>query len=239
MIDMPTPHAIDHKQTALTCTTSEIFKTLPPIALAELAALEIVEPYAASQTLFEEKQAPTRVFILLEGQVKLSMNSIDGKRLILRIARPGEFLGLTSVLSGTEHEMMAETLYPCKIASLRRQDFLNFLLRYPAAYESLARCLSNDYSHACEHLRTVGLASTAPIKLARLLLEWCTFGQQTELGTRLRMTLTHGEIGECIGTSRETVTRTLSDFKHRQLVDMRGSTLMIPNRMALANYAEM
>jgi len=236
---MPTPNAIDHVQPTSTCSTSEIFKTLPPAALAELATLEIVEPYATNQTLFEEKQMPTRVFILLEGQVKLSMNSIDGKRLILRIARPGEFLGLTSVLSGTEHEMMAETLYPCRIASLRRQDFLNFLMRYPAAYESLARGLSNDYSHACEHLRTVGLASTAPIKLARLLLEWCTFGQQTERGMRLRMTLTHGEIGECIGTSRETVTRTLSDFKHRQLVDMRGSTLMIPNRMALASYAEM
>ena len=83
-----------------------------------------------------------------------------------------------------------------------------------------------------------GIGSTAPAKLARLLLELCGGAQQAERGAQVRLTLTHGEIGECIGTSRETVTRTLSDFKSRHLLDFRGSTLMIHNRMALASYAE-
>jgi len=90
---------------------------------------------------------------------------------------------------------------------------------------------------ACDQLRTVGLSASAPEKLARLLLEWSENGQTTERGTRCRMPLTHGEIGEFIGASRETVTRTLSVFKSRQLIAFKGSTLMIPSRAALAHYA--
>jgi CRP/FNR family cyclic AMP-dependent transcriptional regulator len=166
------------------------------------------------------------------------MNSIDGRRLILRIAGPGELPGLTSVLSGKEYEMTAEALHPCKIASVRRQDFLEFLMRYPAAYASVARDLSMDYTRACEQLRTVGLAPSAPVKLARLLLELCAAADSTNHCNQFKLTLTHGEIGECIGASRETVTRTLSEFKNRHLLDFRGSTLLIHNQMALASYAE-
>jgi CRP/FNR family transcriptional regulator len=177
------------------------------------------------------------VLILLEGQVKLSINSSEGKRLILGIAEAGEILGVTSVVSGLPYELTAETLHPCKIASVRRQDFLNFLNRHPEAYHGVADQLSLHYSRACERLRTVGLASSAPAKLARLLLEWCAAGQRTERGTRLKISLTHEEIGEFIGASRETVTRTLSDFKHQQLVALSGSTMMIPNPGALEMYA--
>ncbi|MGO8717713.1 MAG: Crp/Fnr family transcriptional regulator [Acidobacteriaceae bacterium] len=211
---------------------------MPTEALGDFESLAARQTYAPREVLFEEKQNPSRIFVLLEGQVKLSMNSIDGRRLILRIAGPGELPGLTSVLSGREYETTAEALHPCKIASMRRQDFLEFLMRYPAAYASVARDLSREYIRACEQLRTVGLVPSAPVKLARLLLELCAAAHPTERGTQFRLTLTHGEIGECIGASRETVTRTLSDFKNRHLLDFRGSTLLIRNQMALASYAE-
>jgi CRP/FNR family transcriptional regulator, cyclic AMP receptor protein len=219
--------------------TGEFFSSLSVQALNDFKSLETQHSYAASEVLFQEKQLPTSILVLIEGDVKLSINSSEGKRLILRIAKPGEILGLTSALSGNSYEMTAETLHSCKIASLRRQDFLGFLLRYPAAYQSLAREMGLDFTRACAQLRTVGLSSSAPAKLARLLIEWCAGGQQTERGTRLKVSLTHEEIGECIGTSRETVTRTLSDFKKCQMVDLQGSTLMISNMVALETYAEL
>ena len=83
----------------------------------------------------------------------------------------------------------------------------------------------------------VALSSSAPEKLARLLLDFSRNGQSTETGTRFRFCLTHEEIGEFIGASRETVTRTLSVFKTRRLVAFHGSTLTIPNKTALASYA--
>jgi CRP/FNR family transcriptional regulator len=133
--------------------------------------------------------------------------------------------------------MTAETLYPSRIAPIERREFLNFLTRHPEAYQNVTEELGRHYTKACEQLRTVGLASSAPEKLARLLLEWAQNGQKTETGTRFVFPLTHEEIGEFIGISRETVTRTLGVFKTRQLVSFHGATLTIPSRVALENYA--
>lgn len=236
---MPHTYHADRTDRCKSYHAAQFFKALPPQALADFESMSIRQMYEPREVLFEEKQNPSRVFVLLEGQVKLSMNSMDGRRLILRIAGPGELPGLTSALSGKEYEMTAEALHPCKVASVRRQDFLEFLMRYPAAYASVARDLSLDYTRACEQLRTVGLAPSAPVKLARLLLELCAEADATNHCNQFKITLTHGEIGECIGASRETVTRTLSEFKNRHLLDFRGSTLLIHNQMALATYAEL
>ncbi|MES2220307.1 MAG: Crp/Fnr family transcriptional regulator [Acidobacteriota bacterium] len=235
---MPHTYRVDRTDRCKSSYAGEFFKGLPPQALADFEAMSIRQTFEAREVLFEEKQNPSRVFVLLEGQVKLSMNSIDGRRLILRIAGPGELPGLTAVLSGKEYEMTAEALHPCKVASVRRHDFLEFLLRYPVAYASVAHDLSIGYTRACEQLRTVGLAPSAPVKLARLLLELCAAADTPNHSNQFKLTLTHGEIGECIGASRETVTRTLSEFKSRHLLDFRGSTLLIHNQMALASYAE-
>jgi CRP/FNR family transcriptional regulator len=133
--------------------------------------------------------------------------------------------------------MTAETQYASKLAPIGRRDFLNFLLRHPDAYQTLTEELSRQYTMACDQLRSVVLSTSAPEKLARLLLDWSENGQRTEFGMRFRFSLTHGEIGEFIGASRETVTRTLSIFRSRRLISFHGSTLTIPNRTALERYA--
>jgi CRP/FNR family transcriptional regulator len=82
-------------------------------------------------------------------------------------------------------------------------------------------------------LRTVGLSASAPEKVARLLLEWASEGKETKSGTQIKIPLTHEEIAEFVGTTRETVTRTLSEFKNKHLVVLQGSTLTISDRAAL------
>lgn len=211
----------------------EFMNNLSQEARHDLLSLAHASSFPSGISLFNEKDSASGVYFVLEGEVKLSMNSAEGKRLILRIARKGEVLGLASALSGRPCEMTAEILYPAKIATVRRTDFLNFLTRHPEVYRTVTEELSRSYNLACDQLRTVGLSSSAPEKLARLLLEWSENGQTTERGTRCRFPLTHGEIGEFIGASRETVTRTLSTFKSRHLVVFNGSTLMIPSRAAL------
>jgi CRP/FNR family transcriptional regulator len=79
------------------------------------------------------------------------------------------------------------------------------------------------------------LSASAPEKLARFILEWSAAGKKTKDGTQIKVPLTHQEIAEFLGTTRETVTRTLSDFKTRNLVTLQGSTLTIANRAALEN----
>jgi CRP/FNR family cyclic AMP-dependent transcriptional regulator len=213
------------------------FERLSSDALNEFESLKVPINFPPNTVLFIEEQMPSNILFLLEGQVKLTMNSNEGKRLILGIASPGETLGLASALSGRRYDVTAETICSCRIASLGREDFLGFLFRNPAAYPNLVRELCLDCARACEQVRTLGLTATAPARLARLLLEWCAGGQRTERGTRLFCSLTHGEIGECIGVSRETVTRILSDFKYREMLESRGSTLIISNHRALEIYA--
>ena len=205
--------------------------------LSDLASTGHSLAYPPGTVLFSEKDPSGSILLVVHGEVKLSMNSSDGRRLSLCIARQGEILGLPSALSGAPYEMTAETLHPSKIAHIGRREFFAYLALHPEVHQMLMGQLVRQYNMACEQLRTVCLSSSAPEKLARLLLDWSETGQTTEAGTRFRFTLTHEEIGEFIGTSRETVTRTLSAFKNRRLVTFHGSTLTIPNKTALASFA--
>jgi CRP/FNR family transcriptional regulator len=209
------------------------FQKLSPAALADLTAIRPATSYEAGDLLFSEKQESGGVFLIREGLVRLSMNSSGGKRLSLRVARAGEVLGLTSALYGSRCETTAETLSQAKITHISATELNDFLRRHPEAYKLVTEEISAQYTMACDQLRTVGLSSTAPEKLARLLLDMSANGQSTGNGTRFRFIMTHEQIGEFIGTSRETVTRTLGAFKTRRLVDFNGSMLTIPNMRAL------
>jgi CRP/FNR family transcriptional regulator len=235
---MPTTSAPDLDEILNASRTAAPVDRLSPEAQNELESLKTPFDCPVKTVLFSEEQVPDNILFLLAGQVKLSMNSCAGRRQILGIANPGETLGLASALSGSRYDITAETLSPCRIASIDRENFIGFLARNPSAYKNVARELCLDCARACEQVRRLSLAVTAPAKLARLLLEWCSVGQTTERGTRLLCSLTHGEIGEYIGASRETVTRIFSDFKCQELLESRGSTLIISNRKALEIYAE-
>jgi CRP/FNR family transcriptional regulator len=99
--------------------------------------------------------------------------------------------------------------------------------------QAIVSQLSANYHGACEQLRTVGLSASAQGRLAKLLFDLSVGAEHTKLGTRIQLPLTHEEIAEFIGSSRETVTRTFSEFRNRQLVTLKGSTLMISDRTAL------
>lgn len=215
----------------------EFFSKLSAAALADFESMEFPTLYPAGIVLFSERQTPPGVYVVVSGEVKLSMNSADGKRLILRIAKAGELLGLPAALNGGLSEITAETLHPARIAVIERDHFNGFLRRHPEVYQALTIELSRHLNMVCEQLRTVGLSASAPEKLARLLLEWSEKGQATPAGTKFHFPLTHEEIGEFIGASRETVTRTLTVFKTRRLISFSGATLTIPNRVALESYA--
>lgn len=212
---------------------AEFFCGLSLKALKEFDSIKSSSVYPEGAVLFLEKQDARGVFVLCEGEVKLTISSSEGKTLILRIAKPGEVLGLMATLSGEPYEVTAETLRPCQVAFVRRDEFLRFIAQHPEASLGIVRLLTAHYHAACEQLKTVGLSASAPEKLARLLLGWSVGGEETKLGTRITLPLTHQEIAEFIGSSRETVTRTLSDFRSRHLVTLKGSTLMIADRPAL------
>ncbi len=215
----------------------EFFTMLSGPALKDMESLLIPISCPAHKVLFSETQPSDGIYVIVQGEVKLSINSRDGRRLSFRIAKAGEVLGLSATLSGGEYEMTAETLYPAKVAHVSRTAFLQFVASHPEVYQIVAQEMIRSFNDACEQLRTVCLSSSVPERLAGVLLVWSNSGAKTESGVRCRLSLTHEEIGEFIGASRETVTRTFSKFKHRHLVAQHGSTLMIPSRNALEALA--
>jgi CRP/FNR family transcriptional regulator len=215
----------------------EFFRQISDEVLFDFVSLSDRFLCPGSAVILREGQKPGSILLLLEGKVKLSLNSIDGRRLIIGFASPGEILGLTSAVSGDPYEITAEAQFPCMISSLPRQSFLDFLLRSPVACQNVARQLSLENRRTIEQLRTLALTSSAPAKLAKLLLDWCAESSRTLRGTQVQCSFTHEELGELIGTSRETISRCMNDFKRRGLVAQRGTALLVPDCTALAVYA--
>ena len=189
--------------------------------------------YPRGAVLFVEGQEPRGLFVLCHGRAKLSTSSRDGKTIILRIVGPGEVVGLSSTVSGRPYEGTAELLEPSQANFISRQDFLSFLREHGDVALKVAEQLGAIYLSAYEEIRRLGLSHSASEKLARLLLEWSS--RESTNKPRLKLTLTHDEIAQMIGSSRETVTRTITDFKKKRWIEAKGSTLVIKNRPALEN----
>lgn len=215
----------------------EIYRDLSPDAMNELELVAAPLCHEGTDVLFAEEQEARSLMFLLEGQVKLTMNSSGGRRLTLGIAVPGDVLGLAAVVTGCPYEITAVARFPCRTRTLARKSFLSFLLRNPVAWQNSARLMGFEYQRRCEQLRILGLASSAPMKLAMLLLQWCSNGQLDEPGARIHCPLSHEEIGEFIGLSRETVTRNLGNLKDLNLVEQHGAIFFIHSLAALEFYA--
>jgi CRP/FNR family transcriptional regulator, cyclic AMP receptor protein len=235
VIEMSTPYGIQITENCLICKLrqSGFFCDLPKGSLEELEKVKYASAYPQGAVLFVEGQAPRGVYIVCGGRVKLSTTSREGKTLILRIAQAGEVLGLHATVSGKPYELTGETLQPCQLDFIRRDDFLRFLQHHGDACLNAAQHLSQNCQDAYEMIRSLGLSHSVGEKLARLLLEWASDGETTKDGIRIKISLTHEEIAQLIGTSRETVTRVLSEFREKKFAQLRGSTLMIMNRPGL------
>ena len=232
---MSTPYGIEILEDCLICKMrqSGYFCNLPPASLQELDKLKYASAYPQGAVLFVEGQAPRGVYMICGGRVKLSTTSRDGKTLILRIAQAGEVLGLHATVSGKPYELTAEALQPCQLDFIRRDDFLRFLQHHSDACLNAAQHLSRNCQSAYEMIRSLGLSHSVAEKLARLLLEWSSDGDVVKEGIRIKVSLTHEEIAQLIGTSRETVTRVLGEFRQKKLAQLRGSTLVILDKPAL------
>ncbi|HEV2521388.1 MAG TPA: Crp/Fnr family transcriptional regulator [Candidatus Acidoferrales bacterium] len=213
------------------------FCQLTPAASRDLAPIEFTVIYPKGAILFLEGQQARGVFILRQGEVKLSISSSEGKRLIIRVAQAGDVVGLMATLAGNPYEVTAETICHCDVVFVRREEFLRWIRTYPKASQIVAKQISAQYEATCEQLRTVGLSASVHQKLARLLLSWSNRAQENGDRGSVKLSLTHEEMAECIGTTRETVTRALSEFRHRHLIALRRSRLMIPSRAALETFA--
>jgi CRP/FNR family transcriptional regulator len=171
--------------------------------------------------------------VLCSGKAKLYTSASDGKTIITKISESGDVLGLNATISNRPYEVTAEMMEPGQANFIARDALLQFLRQHGEVALRVAEQLSRNYYVAYEEIRTLGLTSSPAEKLAKLLLSWSDKEGNAKASAQLKLTLTHEEIAEMIGTTRETVSRLFSDFKKENLAELKGSTLTIRNKPAL------
>lgn len=226
----------------LRCTFREnrIFCNLPHAAVVKLQSIKATSVYPKGTMLCLEGQAPRGIYVLCTGKAKISTTSSEGKSIILRIAEPGEVLGLTAAVSNTPYEATVETLEQTQANFISHQDFTHFLQDYPEVGMKVAQQLTHNCKCAYTEIRSLGLSNSVPEKIAKLLLGWAEHPLQFSSPRKsqeisIRVTLTQEEIAQFVGTSRETVSRVLGDFKKKGWLRVKGATWSITNKRALEN----
>jgi CRP/FNR family transcriptional regulator, cyclic AMP receptor protein len=205
-----------------------MFCNLDDAALKDYATIGTETSFAKGTTLFDEGGRSNDVFVICTGQVKLFCTSKEGKTLILKIAMPGDVLGLGAVISGSAYEVTAETVQPTQIKSIKREEFLAFLKMHGEGSLHAAKALSDDYKAAFFDARRLALSGSAAGRLAGVLLDWGkTAAACGKFEMRFTMALTHEELANMVGSSRETVTRMLTRFKKDHLIQVHGSSILI------------
>jgi CRP/FNR family transcriptional regulator len=218
----------------LSCPASKerFFCALSTPDLEKLNELKSTALYPKGAMLFIEGQSPRGAFILCSGKAKLSASSKDGKTIITRICKTGDVVGLSASMVNRPYEVTAEMIEPGQVNFISRESLLALVRESSGLAFRVGQQVSLSYINACEEIRTLGISRSPAEKFAKLLLSWYP-EEQTNGGAHVKVTFTHGEIAEMIGTTRETVTRLFTDFTKRKLLQRAGATLLFRNKPAL------
>ena len=238
---MKVPYGLEASENCLSCKLRKDrwFCCLSPDNLRLLSDASHVSTYPGNALLFVEGQQPRGVYVLCSGRAKLFTTSREGKVLIFKIAEAGEVLGLSAVISGEPFELTAETAGPCQVNFVEREALLRLIENNPELGLHTTQVLSREFQSTYRDIHDLILARSSAGKLAKLLLSWMPCREKLEEANeiRIRSSLTHEEMAQMIGSSRETVTRLLSDLKKKDLIRLEGATLVINNRTALEALA--
>jgi CRP/FNR family transcriptional regulator len=236
---MKAPYGLNIVENCSECANScpDFFCSFSHPVLQSLNQISHKSTLPAGAILFVEGQNPRGMFILCSGRVNLSTTSREGKILILKTAEAGEALGLSAAISGGRYETTAETATPCQLNFVDRKQLMELMEARSEVGLRAALCLSRDYHSAYRDIHDLVLTRSSAGKLARLLLSQSPAEDLGVSEVRIRSFMTHEEMAQRIGSSRETVTRLLSDLRRKRLIELEGPTLVIRDRQALEALA--
>jgi CRP/FNR family transcriptional regulator len=231
MAGPPTPFNLRIVESCYECANRESGLTckMPQSALRDLNTIRQNAFYPRGVVLYSEGETPRGIYIICSGEVRLTAGSHNGQEVILRVAEGGEILGLSNTFSREPHRVRAETLCACQIGFIARLPFLQFLRAHPDASLRIAEHLSMELHKAWEQVQLVTLTSSSNAKLVRFLLAWAAMhGQEFAAGASLALFMTHEEIAQSIGVSRETVSRALAELRQEKLITFtRGHIILL------------
>lgn len=195
--------------------------------------------FRTAEIAFREADPCRTVFVVCAGRLKLVTSSKEGRLLLLRFAEPGEILGLAeAMLGGSPYECSAIAVEPSVLALVPRDTFLRFVASYPQVACRITFALSQQYYIAQQEEKFLGRGDSSAIRLAHLLLQWSQHrGRAAEDGLHIALRVTHNDLAQAIGSTRETVTRILSDLSQRGIVARTAKEIVIRSPAELTRLA--
>lgn len=235
-LDLPYGLKTSENCTECACLHEGSFCAFSEPVLRAMEEVSQRSTFPAGAILFVEGQKARGAYLLCSGKVRLTKSSREGKTLILKTARAGEALGLSAAISGENYEVTAEAATPCQVNFVERKRFARMLELHSEVGRRTSQSLSRDFQEAYRDIDELMLSRSSAGKLARLLLAHAP-GIPNLNESRMRVPMTHEEMAQRIGTSRETVTRLLSELRRKEVIRLDGSTLVVRDRSALEAMA--
>jgi CRP-like cAMP-binding protein len=204
-----------------------LFSALTLPELQEMERITRMQEVRKRQPIYLPGDPSNTVFLLKKGRVKISTTAPSGKEVTFEILEPGEIFGELEVLEDAPREALAEALDDALICAIRREDFDRYLRQHPDMTLKLTKLIGLRLRKI--HSRVEDLVFRAvPARLAHLLLELGkNHGLPDGTGIRIRVKLTHQEMANLIGSSQETVSATLGQFRERRLIRMDGRSITV------------
>jgi DNA-binding response OmpR family regulator len=182
-----------------------------------------VRHYQKKETLYHEGDIPNLVYFINKGKIKTWKMSAEGKEFITGIHDKGEFFGYISMLEGTEHSDSATTLEEVEVALIPQSDFLSLIYSNKDISACFVKMLANDISEKEERL--LGLAyNSVRARVAGTLLNL-----QKKYPQNSSIRISRDDLAGIVGTSTESLIRTLSDFKEEKMIEADGREIKVVN----------
>ena len=223
----------DPKRTLWYLKKIPILAELGPEVLARLSERIQLREVRRREVVYLPGDPGNSMFIVNGGRIKISKVTRDGKALTLNYCGPSEVFGETCLIEGGPREEMAEAMENSMITELERQDVERLLQNHAQLGYQLTRILAQRRRELENKLETLVFRDVTS-KLAELLLALAEeYGVEDSRGTMVALKITHQELANLIGSTRETVSLTLSQFKRKRLICTEGRKVIIADAESL------
>jgi CRP-like cAMP-binding protein len=217
-----------------------IFCQLQTGAVQELDHHKVPNRYRRKQVLFYEGQAPTGLYCVSSGKIKLYKTGGDGRSLIVRTAQKGDLVGYRSLLAGENYNATAEMVEEGEVCFIDRATIVSMIAHNPSLAIDIIKKLSHELGESETKLREFSQKSVRE-RLAELLLVFRDAVGKPSAGggTLLDQRLTREEMAQMLGSTPETVIRLLHQFQDENWLKLDGKKIILSDISGLTQAAHL
>jgi CRP/FNR family transcriptional regulator len=204
-----------------------IFSNLVEKELREIEPYLIKERYKKKDEIFREGDPSDWFYILINGKIKITKLSLEGKEIIVELISPFDFFGGLAALKGFPYPANAIAMEDSEILKISKTDILKLIDRFPSIMYEITSNLSIRVKEFHETLKSVALEKVES-RIASLLVKLANkIGKKVDNKIVIDMKLTKQDIAEMVGTTVETSIRTISKFKKLGLLKEENGKILI------------